>query len=164
MEVTYSIWLTLSKTDEAYLTRIIQALSKEYIAPAFRPHCTVFSPWELNPDDLVQATDWNEVGEFSVEMTRIHHSDWIWKTVFIELKPNQKLIWINQQISRLSSGQYSFRPHISLIYRKMNQQKRQELCDRLELKPWYTFGTLEIVDTSGPVIEWRTHIRIPLTK
>jgi 2'-5' RNA ligase len=162
--VKYSIWLTFAETDEAYLTQIIQALSKEYSAPAFRPHCTVFSPWELDPDYLVQTADWNEFGEFSAEMSRLNHSDWIWKTVFIELKQSQELTRINQQVSQLSSERYTFQPHISLIYKKMDGQKRQELCDRLELKPTYTFTNFEIVDTSGPVSEWRTHVRIPLTK
>lgn len=158
----YSVWLTLSETDEEFLSGIINNLAREYSAPAFRPHCTIFSPWDEDPDVLMRAFRANEFPVFSVEMEQINYSDWIWKTVFIELKRNQTLERIYQRITQLTWVQYDFQPHISLIYKTLSSAQREKIIKQLHPKPLYQFTALEIVETGGDVVEWNSRIRIPL--
>mgnify|MGYP001307333115 CR=1 FL=1 len=47
-----SIWLTPAKEDSAYLQEIVNELASEYQAPVFSPHCTLYSPIDLEVNEL----------------------------------------------------------------------------------------------------------------
>jgi len=44
-QTKYFIWLLPTELDQSYLSPTIQSLGEKYEAPAFDPHCTLFSPF-----------------------------------------------------------------------------------------------------------------------
>jgi len=50
-----SIWLTPVEEDGNHLQKLIQELAEEYEAPIFPPHCTLYSPSDLNSQDIEKS-------------------------------------------------------------------------------------------------------------
>ena len=143
-----------SKTDRAYLSTIIQSLSREHDAPTFEPHCTLFSPIS-DLKSFIKVIDTFDSQPFQVKSVCLNHSDVIWKTVFIELEMNDELEWLNQKFSDISVMDYEFNPHISLIYQSISNKKRQAIIDNLDLKKYYKMDGIAIMDTSQSIEEWK---------
>jgi len=143
-----------SKTDRAYLSTIIQSLSREHDAPTFEPHCTLFSPIS-DLKSFIKVIDTFDSQPFQVKSVFLNHSDVIWKTVVIELVMNAELEWLNQKFSDISVMDYEFNPHISLIYQSISNKKRQAIIDNLDLKKYYKMDGIAIMDTSQSIEEWK---------
>ncbi|MEA1881827.1 MAG: hypothetical protein U9N31_05440 [Candidatus Marinimicrobia bacterium] len=157
----YSFWLLPGKEDKAYLSKTIQSLGKEYNAPVFDPHCTLFSP----VSDFESAkTIINQLNfkPFEVTMSGLHQSEIIWKTVFIELEINPYLILLNYLFQQAFDMDYNFQPHISLIYKEMNMETKMIIIEKLIVKNSYRMSRIAIVDTTGPVEGWESVYEILL--
>ena len=152
---TFSIWLLPIDSDHNYLSKIIQSLSEEHDAPFFQPHCTLFSSFS----DLYSAKkiiDQIDLDFFDVEVRRISQSSDIWKTVFIELKNSSQLQNLNCLLKGLKDEDYLFSPHISLIYKLLDVNKRKKIIQSLSIKKSFSFGKISIVNTAGHVESWET--------
>ena len=152
---TFSIWLLPIDSDHNYLSKIIQSLSEEHDAPFFQPHCTLFSSFS----DLYSAKkiiDQLDLDFFDVEVRRISQSSDIWKTVFIELKNSSQLQNSNCLLKGLKDEDYLFSPHISLIYKLLDVNKRKKIIQSLSIKKSFSFGKISIVNTAGHVESWET--------
>ena len=152
---TFSIWLLPIDSDHNYLSKIIQSLSEEHDAPFFQPHCTLFSSFS----DLYSAKkiiDQLDLDFFDVEVRRISQSSDIWKTVFIELKNSSQLQNLNCLLKGLKDEDYLFSPHISLIYKLLDVNKRKKIIQSLSIKKSFSFGKISIVNTAGHVESWET--------
>ena len=152
---TFSIWLLPIDSDHNYLSKIIQSLSEEHDAPFFQPHCTLFSSFS----DIYSAKkiiDQIDLDFFDVEVRRISQSSDIWKTVFIELKNSSQLQNLNCLLKGLKDEDYLFSPHISLIYKLLDVNKRKKITQSLSIKKSFSFGKISIVNTMGHVESWET--------
>ena len=152
---TFSIWLLPIDSDHNYLSKIIQSLSEEHDAPFFQPHCTLFSSFS----DIYSAKkiiDQIDLDFFDVEVSRISQSSDIWKTVFIELKNSSQLQNLNCLSKGLKDEDYLFSPHISLIYKLLDVNKRKKITQSLSIKKSFSFGKISIVNTMGHVESWET--------
>ena len=152
---TFSIWLLPIDSDHNYLSKIIQSLSEEHDAPFFQPHCTLFSSFS----DMYSAKkiiDQLDLDFFDVEVRRISQSSDIWKTVFIELKNSSQLQNLNCLLKGLKDEDYLFSPHISLIYKLLDVNKRKKIIQSLSIKKSFSFGKISIVNTAGHVESWET--------
>ena len=152
---TFSIWLLPIDSDHNYLSKIIQSLSEELDAPFFQPHCTLFSSFS----DIYSAKkiiDQIDLDFFDVEVRRISQSSDIWKTVFIELKNSSQLQNLNCLSKGLKDEDYLFSPHISLIYKLLDVNKRKKITQSLSIKKSFSFGKISIVNTMGHVESWET--------
>ena len=152
---TFSIWLLPIDSDHNYLSKIIQSLSEEHDAPFFQPHCTLFSSFS----DIYSAKkiiDQIDLDFFDVEVRRISQSSDIWKTVFIELKNSSQLQNLNCLLKGLKDEDYLFSPHISLIYKLLDVNKRKKITQSLSIKKSFSFGKISIVNTAGHVESWET--------
>jgi len=152
---TFSIWLLPIDSDHNYLSKIIQSLSEEYDAPFFQPHCTLFSSFS----DIYSAKkiiDQIDLDFFDVEVRSISQSSDIWKTVFIELKNSSQLQNLNCLLKGLKDEDYLFSPHISLIYKLLDVNKRKKIIQSLSIKKSFSFGKISIVNTAGHVESWET--------
>ncbi len=162
----YSIWLTPSPEDRAYLANIIQSLSEEYDSPVFAPHCTLYGRVTKPLDILVPIVEAAALGMagFRVEASRLHYADIIWKTVFIELKMNFPLETLYQRLSTSLSGAfpYRFEPHISLIYKKLKPEVKRSIIRGLTVKDMYEMVRIEIVRTGQRIENWTSVYRINL--
>ena len=152
---TFSIWLLPIDSDHNYLSKIIQSLSEEHDAPFFQPHCTLFSSFS----DIYSAKkiiDQIDLDFFDVEVRSISQSSDIWKTVFIELKNSSQLQNLNCLLKGLKDEDYLFSPHISLIYKLLDFNKRKKIIQSLSIKKSFSFGKISIVNTAGHVESWET--------
>ncbi len=152
---TFSIWLLPIDSDHNYLSKIIQSLSEEHDAPFFQPHCTLFSSFS----DIYSAKkiiDQIDLDFFDVEVRSISQSSDIWKTVFIELKNSSQLQNLNCLLKGLKDEDYLFYPHISLIYKLLDINKRKKIIQSLSIKKSFSFGKISIVNTTGHVESWET--------
>ena len=135
--------------------KIIQSLSEEHDAPFFQPHCTLFSSFS----DIYSAKkiiDQIDLDFFDVEVRSISQSSDIWKTVFIELKNSSQLQNLNCLLKGLKDEDYLFSPHISLIYKLLDVNKRKKITQSLSIKKSFSFGKISIVNTAGHVESWET--------
>ena len=152
---TFSIWLLPIDSDHNYLSKIIQSLSEDHDAPFFQPHCTLFSSFS----DIYSAKkiiDQLNLDSFDVDVRRISQSSDIWKTVFIELKNSSQLQNLNCLLKGLKDEDYLFSPHISLIYKLLDVNKRKKITQSLSIKKSFSFGKISIVNTAGHVESWET--------
>ena len=152
---TFSIWLLPIDSDHNYLSKIIQSLSEEHDAPFFQPHCTLFSSFS----DIYSAKkiiDQIDLDFFDVEVRSISQSSDIWKTVFIDFKNSLQLQNLNCLLKGLKDEDYLFSPHISLIYKLLDINKRKKITQSLSIKKSFSFGKISIVNTMGHVESWET--------
>ena len=152
---TFSIWLLPIDSDHNYLSKIIQSLSEEHDAPFFQPHCTLFSSFS----DIYSAKkiiDQIDLDFFDVEVRSISQSSDIWKTVFIDIKNSLQLQNLNCLLKGLKDEDYLFSPHISLIYKLLDVNKRKTITQSLSIKKSFSFGKISIVNTAGHVESWET--------
>ena len=154
----FSIWLIPSHPDGALISRSIQSLSKKYLAPIFKPHCTIFSPIiDINKaQDTIEQFDQKKI---QINVESIGESDDIWKTVFLKLVNNSTLKKINALFSQAFPEIYQFDPHISLIYKKLDAKKRKSIISKLDMKKSFAIDKISIVCTSGSVENWETVYR-----
>jgi 2'-5' RNA ligase len=151
----FSIWLIPSNIDGDCISKSIQSLSKKYLAPIFKPHCTIISPiTNLNKAQII--IDQLDQKEFQVNVKKIDESDDIWKTVFLKLVNNSTLKKINGLFNQAFPQLYQFDPHISLIYKKLDAKKRKSILTKLDMKKAFIIDKISIVRTSGSVESWET--------
>jgi len=137
----YSIWLLPSKNDHKLIYNKIEELSKVYHSELFQPHCTLISSvYDIElAKDIIHELD---INPFRVKPIKLNQSSNIWKTVFIELEKNELLNQLYQLFQNKLPPNEDFVPHISLIYKTMQQ--------------FYKFSGIAIIDTSKAVEHWKT--------
>ncbi len=154
----FAVWLLPNTEDIEYLNGIIKNLSQRYSAPEFVPHITVYGLVDPSLEVLEECVK-NSISDskpFIVKKSGIDYSDDIWKTIFINIKPNSSLISINKKLAR-KLGQYAryeFMPHISLIYKKIDDAEKKKIIDSLKIKNEFTIDKIAIQKFSENVHEW----------
>lgn len=155
----FSIWLLFDKEDNDYLDHIIQDLSKQYESPIFIPHITVYGlvDAKLETIDKIVLESIKDVKPFLVERNKINYSDDFWKTLFVEIKQNLYLNSINEKLTNGLSkfSNYEFVPHISLIYKKMNEGKKKSLVKNLNIKNSFLVTKIAIQGFSENIEDWK---------
>jgi len=155
----YAVWALFSDEDSKYLNNIICNLSKEYESQIFLPHITLYGLVDIDLDYLIEIIEncSSEILPFTISKSKIEYSEDFWKTVFIRIKKNTKLEKIQSCISSdlAKFSQYSFLPHVSLIYKKLPIQKKIELIHKLEIKSTFTIKNLAIHKYSDDISHWK---------
>ena len=153
-----SLWLTPAEEDAAYLQAIIKELAHEFQAPIFSPHCTLMSPVDLHKKELqsVLLNVSKEIAPICVTMSGLNYSNNIWKTVFIELEESPGLIDLQQRIANHFSPApaYEFFPHLSLIYKEMPVEQKEEIIRKLTVRNSYKMDTITSMRTGPDVTKW----------
>lgn len=147
-----SIWLIPSEEDEKYLKSIIDDLGRKYQAPSFTPHLTLYGNVNTEPEIAHQAVkeSTQEIPPFTLSVDKLNYTDLFFKTVFIEIQENEILNTLYQRLrNKLGQyGKYSLKPHISLIYKELSEEKKQRIIKGLNIKRDFTVNRMVVV-TSG---------------
>lgn len=164
----FAVWFTFENNDEIYLSEIITKLASRYGAPVFLPHITAYGLVDSRVDELdkiVSGSIKDERG-FTIEKKAIAHSDDFWKTVFVEIHPNDHLTRINKQLEKSLGpiAKYEFKPHISLIYKKMTQEQRGKMAQTLDVKSKFRINGMCIQQFSEDISEWKIVSKYDLQK
>jgi 2'-5' RNA ligase len=133
----------------------IKELSKVYDSEPFQPHCTLISPvYDIElAKDIIHEID---INPFRVKPITLNQSSNIWKTVFIELEKNEILNQLYQLFQNKQPPNEDFVPHISLIYKTMEEKERMGIVDSLRIEQFYKFSGIAIIETSKAVEHWKT--------
>lgn len=139
MKHLYSFWLLPEEQDNNYLQQIISSLAKGYDAPVFQPHLTLFGLAELSEEDAIGVTNYaalDNVASKAIVKKLNYTSDLFFKTVFIEIENNPTLTTLNgrfeEKIGHLHD--YTFDPHISIIYKKISDKTKKEIISKTHVK------------------------------
>ncbi len=158
VEEKFSIWLCPVNNDSIHISEIISNLSTQYDAPVFIPHVTIFSPvtCDLRTLDDLMKNIVVDIKPLCVNVKNLEHSNFLWKTVFINLEINDSLEFVfnklNSKLSKFSS--YDFLPHISLIYKSLDSQIRQKIIGTCSVKNSFCFDKISIISSSENVSDW----------
>ena len=168
----FTLWLTPREPLRLLLRSIIRRLAARLDAVEFEPHVTVFSaPWT---DIEALAVARRIAAQFSpIELTAdcLDHSESYTKTLFVQFR-NSALL---RQIFDTAATQYSrpsnyiLNPHLSLIYKRLNEDCRRTLCATLQAPMGsHRFDRVRMIETElpieddGPVRRWRVICDEPL--
>ena len=155
----HAIWLTFSKSDRDYLKNIIDKISEKYQAPKFEPHITIYGLVDSKIsliESIAKEVALNQ-NSFLVKKSEILHSEELWKTVFIELKSNQQLESIHNNLKKHFEkiSKYKFKPHTSLIYKIMPIEERIKIVKELNVKNEFIISKLAIQKFFPDIEKWK---------
>lgn len=155
MKRLVSIWLLFSESDSVYLGTIIKKLAKEYDAPEFYPHLTIYGGglvMDVKEAEKITTEAVKDIDPFTIEMKKINFTaNNIWKTVFIEVQKHPMLDIIYENLRRrlLVYKDYEFLPHISLIYKNISEETKIEIIRNLTIKKTFLIDAIGIASTEG---------------
>ena len=155
----FAVWFVFEKEDIKYLSQTIKELSTQYNSSVFVPHITAYGLVDANLEIIDKIVSDSIKGEksFIVEKNSISYSDDFWKTLFIEIYPNDQLEKINKRLTESlnSFSKYEFKPHVSLIYKKMNLDEKEKLANTLHIKKSFKITGICIQQFYEDIEKWQ---------
>ena len=138
MDNFFSVLLIPQKDDKTYLSNIINNLGKDYDAPIFIPHLTLFGGIAIDFNKLKPIIDdvFKNAKPFTIKKLRINQSEAFFKTVFIEFDLDEELKRLFTVLSEKTDKRAlsTFKPHISLIYKHMLEEEKLKIIETLNIK------------------------------
>ncbi|MFB5606414.1 MAG: hydrolase, partial [Nitrosarchaeum sp.] len=133
-------------------------VAEKYHAPKFEPHITVYGliDSKMSLIDTVSKETTVNCDSFLVEKSEILQSDNLWKTVYIELKMNKRMELIHKNLEKYFEKilKYQFNPHISLIYKILSIEEKNEIINELKIKNEFMVDKLVIQKFSPDIEKW----------
>ena len=127
-------WLLPERAARELFSRKIRDLARQFDAPLFEPHATVFIAPENSRVPLAVLRD---LGQVNVELTihSIRFSKNSTKTLFVQFETNSALQQLGDAIWKASGARnrYLIDPHLSLLYAKLPPETKQRLADKIRL-------------------------------
>ena len=127
-------WLLPAKPERELFCEIVRILRKEFRAPNFEPHLTLFSTAKdrQSPKKVLKQIALRQIHltargvGFSSEFTR---------TVFVRFKSSEALRKLVAELSRAakSPAKAPSDPHLSLLYKKLPRTAKKELAAVMKL-------------------------------
>ena len=155
----YAIWFVFEKKDTKYFSDIIKELSKQYNSQPFAPHITAYGLVDVDIDELDKIVSDSIQGEkqVTIEKNNVSYSDVFWKTLFVEFQPNEQLERINKKLTESleSFSKYEFIPHVSLIYKKMDQEEQEKLANFINIKEHFKVTGMWIQKFNEDIEKWK---------
>src|SRR5439155_23110013 len=129
-------WLIPAEPERSFFESIVVDLARRYNAPAFEPHMTIHVG--SNGEDVAEeaiATAVNCCGNIQTKVLGTDHSGEFVKTLFVQFALSAKLRRLNEFIRHAAqdSSDYQFKPHLSLLYKKIPMPVRRQLANSISL-------------------------------
>jgi 2'-5' RNA ligase len=132
--VTY--WLCPAEPERRQFARLIVDLAARFDAPAFEPHVTIHvtSAEPEDPGTVLEETVRGR-GPYRLRVHGLDYSDKYTKTLFAQLVPDAALTQLSEDLRRasISPGDYQLNPHISLLYKTMDEETKRQLAASIVL-------------------------------
>jgi 2'-5' RNA ligase len=153
-QIVIAYWLILAEPARSFFQDLINDLARRYDAPVFEPHMTIHVG--IDRFDIAQKVTAKAAaccGCIEVKMLKVSHSSEFTKTLFAQFALNAKLSRLNE-ITRSAAqdlSDYQFKPHLSLLYKKMSVLQRRQLGHSIELPfPHVVFNSVKAVRCVSP--------------
>jgi hypothetical protein len=159
LKTKVSFWLIPSEEDRAFFQDIIDNLAKEYDAPVFTPHVTIYSG-EYTPEESPAKLLENAIQgiqSFSLRVDQLLYTDQFTKTLFVQFYQNPILTKISETLHNRSKhpSEYALNPHLSLIYQYLSEEIKKKLITQLSLpKSEVGFNEVRAISTRNQVKGW----------
>ena len=165
MSGTYSIWLVPDRETQKYQTldELISEHTRSYPdAHDFDPHITLLGGIETDEptvmdrtQDLARDRDPLELAFGDASCSTTTH-----QCVFLLVAPSVPLLEFRQAATEaVGRAAEMYVPHLSLVYSELSPEARVRAARSIDadsLPDSVRVDTIEVVDTDGPVSEWRT--------
>ncbi|MFL6521499.1 MAG: hypothetical protein ACJ8NS_14865 [Chthoniobacterales bacterium] len=127
--VTY--WLCPAEPQRDQLARVIGDLATRFDAPTFEPHVTIHTT-NAEREDPARVLEKIVKGrrQYRLRARGLDYSDEYTKTLFVQLAPDAALVQLSEDLRRasVSPGDYQLNPHVSLLYKKMDEETKRHLA------------------------------------
>lgn len=173
----FSFWLIPEKSQKDFFQKIINDLAKKYKSFSFEPHITLYHfENNQNQKEIINLLEENltNANKIFVEFKKLDYSDIFTKTLYCQMKLNQKLINLYQKAKTVFSkfGEYQLNPHLSLIYKNNMkvEDKEKEIKKLIRLIPKkIIFDKLALIirekgsiKKEKDILEWKEILNINL--
>jgi 2'-5' RNA ligase len=162
----FTLWLMPHEPLRTTLHALIRRLAADFEAVEFEPHVTLF----CGPSNEAKARA--TAGAIStgfppieLNVDRLDYTARFTKTVFVQFAESAKAqrMFEAARDRYASRSDYAFNPHLSLVYKRLQEAQQRELCQTLSApRGNYTFDRVRMVETelpiedAGPVRRWKT--------
>jgi 2'-5' RNA ligase len=174
-------WLVPAEPERALLREIIRILAKQYSAPGFEPHLTLFA---VPQDRQLSGTVLRKIkaAPIRLKIRGVSYSAKFTKTLFVRFQPNRALEKLAVDLVRQSDGlvlrgraagvrvKVPADPHLSLLYKKIPAAAKKQLASTLKLPiREVVFDSIKAVrcafptKTAADVAAWRAIAKQKLT-
>lgn len=155
------------------LRAIVRDLAERFDAVPFEPHVTVFCGPASKTEALAAA--WRiarQESPITLTADRLDHTETYTKTLFVQF---QELAALRRMFEAAKSysphAPYVLNPHLSLLYKRLPEAARRELCETLAAPMGdYSFDRIRLVETElpieddGPIRRWLVTCDEPLLR
>jgi 2'-5' RNA ligase len=145
-------WLLPAKPERDLFCEVARILRKEFRAPNFEPHLTLFS---TSKDRQSPKKVLKEISMRRIRLTTrgVSFSSEFTKTLFVRFKSSDALRKLTGDLSRAakSRAKAPSDPHVSLLYKKLPRAAKQQLAAVMKL-PFRTvvFDSIAAVRCPSP--------------
>ena len=146
-------WLLPAKPERDLFCSIVRILRKQFHAPSFDPHLTLFLTTKdcHSPKKVLRQI---RSSPLCLAVRGVAVSPKFTKTLFVRLKPSRALRKLVADLARAnkSRAKAPSDPHVSLLYKKMSHTAKKEMASVLRL-PFRTavFDSIAAVRLTLPV-------------
>ena len=127
-------WLLPAKPERELFCDVVSILRKEFRAPSFEPHLTLFS---TSKDRLAPKKVLGQIRSRPIRLIArgVAYSEKFTKTLFVRFKLSPQLRKLVADIGRgaKSPAKTPTDPHVSLLYKKMPRAAKKELAAVMRL-------------------------------
>ncbi len=154
----YSLWLLPSEEVRRELGLTIRTLSQLYRASVFPAHCTLLG--HITDKERTKVIKWLDKlnqPRIPFAVTGIAYSDFIWKTLYLQLRQDGSLndLFDNLQEYLKGAVSYAFNPHISLLYKRLPLKSLEQLSNRIAVPAEGMFYSIALFSTGDMIKSWR---------
>ena len=143
-------WLVPAEPYYALLQGTIQRLAAELDAPVFAPHVTLFaapSNDTEDPEALLRHSAPTPIplsAPIALHLSGFGWSDTYTKSFYLELNPSFEMAAWAERLRHASRhlSHYQFRPHISLLYKRLSPGEQEALSQEVSATLFPEFARL----------------------
>jgi 2'-5' RNA ligase len=164
----YALWLLPEPEKETSLSQLIDRLSEEYGGPRFDPHLTLLGNLEGDEKTLIARTSQlaARLKQFTLRTKSIEYREDFYKSLFITIEASSALESARHSAENLFNHMTEtvYMPHLSLIYGKQSEQKKENLSKALmeEILFEFVVDRIRLVAAFGPVDKWKSVTELEL--
>ncbi len=154
----FAVWLIPEKKQATYLSGIITYFAQEYESPVFKPHCTLISgkTADINAVKAIVAEVSRSVSKITMITADITCTDFFFRALAINLSVTSRLeqVFTGFRTAIPDNHSESLTPHISLLYKNLDESERAMLADTEVPLDRITFDALKLVRPTDREREW----------
>ena len=151
-----AFWLIPNQSDKIIFQNLITNLAKTTNAATFEPHITLYTTVKLRTEDyyykfIEKITPLLNPIQLTPDQVQI--GDNFTNTIFVTFKGAKTLISIfNLLHQELLNNNYTFNPHLSLLYSNIIQEQKLKLAKSIVLsEKMILFDTVKLIEVELPI-------------